>query len=148
MVITGTPGGGKDTFVNIIRAIVGYDFCSELRKGHLADRFEMASFIGCSLLLGSDVEPDFLLGKDAGTVKKLCGGNLVEAEIKNVTQSFKLEGHFKIIITSNKCLQVRVDGDMGAWGRRMLLVPFVGEAPKNPIPNFNEVLLAEEGEAF
>lgn len=148
LVISGTPGGGKDTFVNIIRAIVGHEYCSELRKGHLADRFELGSCIGSSLLLGCDVDSDFLLGKDAGTVKKLCGGNLVEAEIKNVTQRFKLEGHFKILITSNKVLQVRQDGDMGAWGRRMLIVPFVGKEPETPIYNFHEVLLAEEGEGI
>ena len=148
LVISGTPGGGKDTFVNIIRAIVGHEYCSELRKGHLADRFELGSCIGSSLLLGCDVDSDFLLGKDAGTVKKLCGGNLVEAEIKNVTQRFKLEGHFKILITSNNVLQVRQDGDMGAWGRRMLIVPFVGKEPETPIYNFHEVLLAEEGEGI
>ena len=37
---------------------------------------------------------------------------------------------------------------MGAWGRRMLIVPFVGETPANPISNFHEVLLAEEGEGI
>jgi phage/plasmid-associated DNA primase len=65
-----------------------------------------------------------------------------------VTKRFKLEGHFKIIITSNKYLRVRLDGDMGAWGRRMLIIPFVGETPENPIPHFDEVLLEEEGEGI
>jgi len=148
LVINGTPGGGKDTFVNIIRSIIGDESCSELRKGKLGDRFEMGSFIDCSLLLGNDVDRDFLMCKDAGAVKKLCGGNLVEAEIKGVTKRFKLEGLFKIIITSNNRLKVRVDDDMGAWGRRMLVVPFVGKKPEKPISNFDEVLIAEEGEGI
>ena len=148
LVITGTPGGGKDTSVNILRAIVGDKYCAELRKGYFADKFEAAGYIGHSLLLGSDVDPDFLLGKDAGTVKKLCGGNLIDAEIKGVTKKFPLEGRFKIIITSNDRLKVRVENDMGAWGRRRLDVPFVGLPPENPIDDFDKVLLEEEGEGI
>lgn len=61
LLLTGTPGGGKGTLVSIIRAIVGEANSVELRTEHLGERFELARFIGKTLLIGSDVPSDFLL---------------------------------------------------------------------------------------
>ena len=148
LVISGTPGGGKDSFVNIIGGLVGGENCTELRMKHLGNPFEIAGFIGKSLLLGNDVGSNFLRCENADLLKKICGGNMLDAEIKGVTKKFQIKGLFKMIITSNSRLLVKVDDDMGAWERRMLWVTFDGPPPAKPIPDFAGVLLREEGEGI
>lgn len=145
LVLTGTPGGGKGTIVNLIRAIIGGDNCVEMRTEHLGERFELARFIGKTFLTGSDVPSDFLLKKSAGKIKSLCGWDLLCAEIKGVTEPIPMIGNFNMVITANDRLKVNVDGDIGAWRRRMLWITFEQPRPANPIPDFAGVLLREEG---
>jgi len=145
LLLTGTPGGGKGTLVSIIRAIVGEANNVELRTEHLGERFELARFIGKSLLIGSDVPSEFLLYKTAGKVKSLCGWDLLSAEVKGLTESVPLIGNFNMIITANSRLRVNVDGDTGAWKRRMLWIPYEKPETQNPISDFAGVLLREEG---
>ncbi len=145
LVLTGTPGGGKGTIVNLIRAIIGGDNCVEMRTEHLGERFELARFIGKTFLTGSDVPSDFLLKKSAGKIKSLCGWDLLCAEIKGVTEPIPMIGNFNMVITANDRLKVNVDGDIGAWRRRMLWITFEQPRSANPIPDFAGVLLREEG---
>ncbi len=145
LVMSGTAGGGKGTTVNVLLSIIGEKNCAELRTSHLGNRFETASYIGKSLLVGSDVPSDFLQCKDVEIIKKLCGGDPVDAEIKGVTKRFTMKGHFNMFITSNSRLLVNMDDDLRAWQRRLLWVKFNGEQPENPISDFDAVLLAEEG---
>jgi len=145
LVLTGTPGGGKGTIVNLIRAIIGGDNCVEMRTEHLSERFELGRFIGKTFLTGSDVPSDFLLKKSAGKIKSLCGWDLLCAEIKGVTEPIPMIGNFNMVITANSRLKVIVDGDIDAWRRRMLWITFEKPRPANPIPDFAGVLLCEEG---
>ena len=145
LLLTGTPGGGKGTLVSIIRAIVGEANSVELRTEHLGERFELARFIGKTLLIGSDVPSEFLLYKTAGKVKSLCGWDLLSAEVKGLTESVPLIGNFNMIITANSRLRVNVDGDTGAWKRRMLWIPYEMPETQTPISDFAGVLLREEG---
>ncbi len=145
LVLTGTPGGGKGTIVNLIRAIIGGDNCVEMRTEHLGERFELARFIGKTFLTGSDVPSDFLLKKSAGKIKSLCGWDLLCAEIKGVTEPIPMIGNFNIVITANDRLKVNVDGDIGAWRRRMLWITFENQGTDNPVTDFAGVLLREEG---
>ena len=46
LVLTGTAGGGKSTWLEILERILGSENCSELRTEHLSERFEIARFIG------------------------------------------------------------------------------------------------------
>jgi P4 family phage/plasmid primase-like protien len=145
LLLTGTPGGGKGTLVNIIRSIVGEANSVELRTEHLGERFELARFIGKTLLIGSDVPSDFLLKKSAGKVKSLCGWDLLSAEVKGLTESVPLIGNFNMIITANDRLLVRLDGDIGAWKRRIIWIPYEKHETSNPISDFSGVLLHKEG---
>lgn len=144
-VLSGTPGGGKGTIVNILKGLVGSQNCAELRTEFLGNRFETAGFIGKSMLFGNDVPSDFLRCEHADTIKKLTGGDPNDAEIKGVTKKFQIDGHFNMVITSNGRLLVKVDDDLGAWMRRMILLELGGEPPAEPIPSFAGVLLHEEG---
>lgn len=81
----------------------------------------------------------------ASEAKGLVGGDWFNAEQKGGTGSFPIQGRFNMIITSNCRLRVRLQGDVGAWRRRMLLVRYEAPPPAKKIPDFADVLIREEG---
>jgi phage/plasmid-associated DNA primase len=98
-----------------------------------------------TLLVGVDVNKDFLQSKGAPVIKALCGGDWLDAEQKGGTGSFQFQGKFNILMTSNARLQVALQGDVGAWRRRMLIVRYEAPPPKRIIFDFAELLIREEG---
>ena len=146
LVISGTPGGGKSTLVSIIEKIIGLHNVAQLKVGLLSERFETASFVGKTLLTGKDVPGNFLNSQRGGSVlKALVGGDRLSIEQKHLKQRMEIRGEFNIIITSKARLHIRLDSDIGAWKRRLLLIEFGQPAPSKPIPHLDDVLIAEEG---
>ncbi len=145
MLITGAPGGGKSTIISIIESIVGRSNIAELRTNLLLDRFELFSFVGKTLLTGKDVPADFLSSKGATVIKKLCGGDLVDAEGKHANARIQMRGEFNIAITCNSRLRVRLEGDTGAWRRRILAINYERPKPEKPIRDFDKLLIETEG---
>ena len=145
LVLTGTAGGGKGTIVRIIESVIGADNCVEMRTEQLGERFEIARFIGKTLLIGSDVPSSFLLKKYAGRLKSLCGHDRLTAEVKGVQEGVQLEGRFNMIITANDKLRLNIDGDAEAWKRRVLWIPFERPPVQCRIPDFDKILLQDEG---
>ncbi len=145
LILDGGAGRGKSTISLIIQGLVGLNNTTELRTKHLAERFEVYRYLKRTLLIGVDVPGDFLSQKGAYVLKALVGGDWMGAEQKGGTGSFQLQGNYCVVITSNSRLQVRLDGDVGAWRRRLLIVRFEGPVPKKKIPHFAEALIEEEG---
>jgi phage/plasmid-associated DNA primase len=98
-----------------------------------------------TLLVGVDVEADFLSTKGAAVLKGLVGGDWFDAEQKGGTGSFQLQGNFNVVITSNARLKVRLQGDVGAWKRRITIVRYEGPPPCKRIPDFGAFLVRSEG---
>ncbi len=145
LILDGLPARGKSTLALIIQSLVGQVNVTELRTRHLNDRFELYRYLKKTLLVGVDVQGKFLSEKGAHVIKGLIGGDWFDAEQKCGTGSFPFQGNFPILITSNSRLQVRLDGDTGAWKRRLLIIRFEGPAPLKKIPNFADTLIQEEG---
>ena len=145
LILRGTAGGGKSTFVEIIEKIIGIVNVAELRVQHLMQRFEFVRFIGKTLLTGKDVPSNFLDSSSAHAIKKLIGNDLLDAEIKGGNISSQLRGVFNVIITSNSRLRVQLDSDSPAWRRRLLIVDYERAKPENVIPNFGDRLIEAEG---
>ncbi len=145
LILDGMPGRGKSTLALIIQSLVGQVNVTELRTRHLNDRFELFRYLKKNLLVGVDVPGQFLSEKGAYVIKGLVGGDWFDAEQKCGTGSFPFQGNFCILITSNSRLQVRLDGDTGAWKRRLLIIRFEAPAPAKKIPDFKDVLIREEG---
>ena len=145
MLLEGTAGGGKGTLVEIIKKVIGEENIAELRTMHTNERFELSGYVGKTLLIGADVPGSFLQQKGSESIKKLTGGDLLDAEFKHANGRSKLRGEFSIVITSNNSLHVRLDGDNDAWRRRLILLRFVNDPPKKPIARFADKLFAEEG---
>ena len=145
VILDGTPGGGKSQYANIIQALVGQENVTQLRTEHLGERFELFRFLRRTLLVGVDVDADFLQSKGAPVIKGLCGGDWLDAEQKGGTGSFQFQGKFNILMTSNARLKVKLQGDVGAWKRRMLIVRYESPPPKRIIYEFADKLIREEG---
>ncbi len=145
LMMLGTPGGGKSTLMNILERVIGLQNVSQLRTEHLADKFELYGFVGKTLLTGKDVAADFLMHKGSHVLKALVGHDLLEAEKKGHNDRVLLRGDFNVGITCNTDLNIRLQGDAGAWRRRLLVIKYDRAAPTKKIVNLPDLLLEQEG---
>ncbi len=147
LLLEGKGDLGKGVLVRVIQKVMGGTLTTELRTRHLEGRFETSRFLGKRLLLGHDVQADFLNTKSASLLKALTGGDSVSTEAKGSNGTADLNGRLHVFITSNAPLLVRVEADASAWRRRLVIIPFhppAGVLTKR-IPRFEDVLIREEG---
>jgi phage/plasmid-associated DNA primase len=78
-------------------------------------------------------------------LKGLVGGDWFDAEQKGGTGNFQLQGTFNVMITSNARLRVRLQGDVGAWKRRLTIVRYEAPPPAKKVPDFGAYLVRTEG---
>lgn len=145
LILDGLAGRGKSTFSSILQRVVGLANCTQLRTALLAERFETARYLGKTLLVGVDVDPDFLRTKGASVLKGLVGGDNFDTEGKGGMDQCKIKGDFLVVITANSRLHVRLQRDIDAWRRRLLIVRYEGPPPTKKIPDFADHLVKEEG---
>ena len=146
--IVGPSGSGKSTLMNIIEEITGPCNVAQLKTGRLNHPFELASFIGKTLLTGKDVTPEFLRAEGAETIKALTGGDRLDAELKGKNERIQIVDHYNIAITCNTDLTLRLQGDVEAWKRRLLVIDFSNPPPAKRQHDFAKILLKEEGEGI
>jgi P4 family phage/plasmid primase-like protien len=144
LILSGMPNGGKGTFVRIIQALVGVENTYQLRTECLAERFETFHYRGKTLLIGPDVPGDFLMHRAASALKVLVGGDPISAEGKGLNGDFQMFGTFNIVMTCNSRLRIRLDGDHGAWRRRLLVISYEKPPPATRVLDFDRLLLREE----
>lgn len=145
LILDGEAGRGKTQFANVMQGLVGMANVTQLRTKHLAERFEMFRYLKRTLLVGVDVEADFLSTRGAAVLKGIVGGDWFDAEQKGGTGSFQLQGTFNVLITSNARLHVRLQGDVGAWRRRLNIVRYESPPPARKINDFGCYLVRTEG---
>jgi len=144
-ILDGGPATGKSTFARIMQLLVGAENTAQLRTALLFERFELFRFIDKTLLLAPDVPGDFLNRPSAAALKSLVGGDPLTAEAKGSNAVFTLAGKFNVLITANARLRVRLDGDAGAWRRRITIIRFENPPAARRVPNFADTLVAKEG---
>jgi len=146
VLMIGTPGGGKSTFVNVVEKAVNRKNCTELRLRHLADsRFETQRLLGKTLLTAKDVPSNFFSTPGASTLKAITGNDTVTGELKGSNAVTDICGEFNAIVTSNNTLRIPLDGDAGAWERRLILINYNNPPPKEKILHLDDYLLEREG---
>ena len=148
LIIDGEAGTGKSQISDVLLGLVGRHNCVNLRTHLLHERFEIANYLGKTLLLGSDMNSDFLSNRGALTLKALVGGDQLLAEIKGVAGSQPVQGHFNVLIISNTRLRMRLQDDVEAWRRRLGILTSEGTPPDRAIPDFGAVLRREEGQGI
>ena len=145
LLLVGTPNGGKSTLIEIFEKLIGEQNVAQVRTKHLGNRFEFYKFIGKTLLTGKDVSARFLSEDGSEQLKALVGNDLLDAEKKGRSEHFQLRGTFNVAITSNSELEVKLEGDTGAWQRRLILIQYNRPEPEMKIAGFGKQLIDEEG---
>src|SRR5262249_7952978 len=144
VILAGTPGGGKGTFIRILNGIIGQINLATLRPQLLSERFEIGRLLGKTLLYGADVPENFLNQRGASILKSLTGGDRVTLEFKNSNESPAIICQFNIIVTCNSRLTVHLEGDTDAWRRRVVVILYSHPKPERPIADLAEQILREE----
>jgi phage/plasmid-associated DNA primase len=144
-ILQGEAETGKSALAAVARELVGSHNCAELRTAHLNDRFEIGRYLGKILLIGADVSADFLNQEGAFRLKGLVGGDTLTGELKFSNRRFPMLGIFNVLITCNSRLLVRLEGDRGAWLRRLVLLFYGQRKHVKNIPNFGHLLVESEG---
>jgi phage/plasmid-associated DNA primase len=145
VILQGAADSGKSQLAIVARELLGAHNCAELRVNHLNDRFEIGRLVGAQLLIGADVSGDFLTHESAHKLKGLTGGDPQTGERKNSNTKFNFMGVFCILITCNSRLITRIDGDRGAWLRRLILFLYDQRKHLKSVPNFGLKLVHNEG---
>jgi putative DNA primase/helicase len=144
-ILQGEAETGKSALAAVARELVGAHNCAELRTAHLEDRFEIGRYLGKILLIGADVAADFLNQPGAHRLKSLVGGDTLTGEMKFSNRRFPMLGIFNVLVTCNNRLLVRLDGDRGAWLRRLIILLYGQRKHLKNIPNFGYLLVQSEG---
>lgn len=71
VILDGEPGRGKSQYGIVLQALIGRENVTQLRTDHLDERFELFRFLRRTLLVGVDVDADFLTSKGAPVIKGL-----------------------------------------------------------------------------
>jgi putative DNA primase/helicase len=144
LLLTGTAGGGKGTFIRVLCGIIGAGNVGALRTQLLGERFELGRFLGKTLLYGADVPDDFLNHRGASILKALTGGDPVTLEFKNSNEAPGIVCKFNVVVTCNSRLTVHLEGDTGAWRRRLRIIEYRSPKPEKVIADLSEQILARE----
>lgn len=145
LILSGEKNSGKSTIVNTIQSLMGRKNCTVLRAQKLNGNFETDDWIGKTCLVGEDVDANFLSCPGVGLLRRATGGSGIKVEYKGGAK-YDIKGNFNVVITSNDKLRVLIQGDAGAWERRILpvntLPPVKGRRVE---PDYYERLVKEEG---
>ncbi len=128
-----------------MQGIVGMTNVTQLRTKLLAERFELYRYLKKPCSWASTWRRISLARKGAATLKGLVGGDWFDVEQKGGTGNFPMQGIFNVLITSNSRLRVRLQGDLGAWRRRINIVRYELSPPSKKIPDFGTYLVKAEG---
>lgn len=144
MLLTGTAGGGKGTFVRVLTSIIGQRNLASLRPQLLGERFELGRFLGKTLLYGADVPDNFLNQRGASILKPLTGYDPVTLEFKNSNESPSITCRFNVLATCNSRLTVHLEGDVDAWRRRLVIIEYRKPKPEKVVANLDKLILEQE----
>lgn len=148
LILMGTPQSGKGVFARILTSLIGAENVTTLRTNTLESRFEIGRCVGKLLLYGPDVSARFLHESGAHMLKAISGEDPFSPEYKssNATPPAKALTA-NILVSCNSRLKVHLEGDRGAYERRLIIIPFdrEGVSEDQQITGLSNVLLREEG---
>lgn len=144
LILTGTAGGGKGTFIRVLQGVIGATNVGGLRTHLLGERFEIGRFFGKTLLYGADVPENFLNHRGASVLKSLTGYDPVTLEFKNSNEVPSIICRFNIVVTCNSRLTVHLEGDSEAWRRRLAIIEYRNPPPETKVADLSDVILREE----
>ena len=142
----GNGRNGKSTVMNFLKEILGEDGFSNVDLSSLdgLHRFSLARMIGKRLNISS--EPGTNRTMETELMKKLTGGDSVDAEIKGVQKVVTFTNHAKMIVAGNNPPEIK-DSSVG-FNSRLLVIGFPNSfEDNNANPDFVPEFVAEYGNA-
>lgn len=127
-ILTGGKRGGKSTYLDCIKAILGKDNVSSLDLKEVGDRFSTAMMYNKLANIGDDIGDDFLMGSQVAMFKKVVAGNRIKAERKG-QDPFDFDPYVKLLFSANEIPRMRDRGD--AVLDRLIIIPFNAVFDKN-----------------
>lgn len=123
-----TGHNGKSTFLDCLKALVGFDGCMTSNLALLAGggdggRFGVSNIVGVSLITCEDSDSGAYL-KDNSRLKSIISHDAIGVERKNKGM-FDYTPHALIVCAANDIPKTRDKGD--AWLDRNIYVPFTGQ---------------------
>lgn len=134
MIITGVPGSGKSTAINLLIDAVGSENVSCVTLQDLNERFTPTELLGKLLNACADLPKKALDQVDA--IKRITGEDLVKGEYKG-GKVFSFRSYAKLIFSANE-MPVNLDEKSDAFYRRMLTIEVMQKGEE--IPNLREGL--------
>lgn len=120
-ILTGGKRGGKSTYLDCIKAILGNENVSSLDLKEVGDRFSTAMMAGKLANIGDDISDDFLMGSQVAMFKKVVAGNRIKAERKGY-DPFDFDPYVKLLFSANEIPRMRDRGN--AVLDRLIIIPF------------------------
>ena len=120
-ILTGGKRGGKSTYLDCIKAILGENNVSSLDLKEVGDRFSTAMMFGKLANIGDDIGDDFLMGSQVAMFKKVVAGNRIKAERKG-QDPFDFDPYVKLLFSANEIPRMRDRGN--AVLDRLIIIPF------------------------
>jgi P4 family phage/plasmid primase-like protien len=145
LLLHGQSGSGKSSMSLMVQMLIGDGNCAEFNTSTVdKNPFAMSAFVNVWLLYTADVASNFLLKPGAAMLKKLTGGDKMQAQFK-FGGFATITGTLNTILTMNtRSPTVRLDDDVDAWRRRFIVIPFLN-TPSNDSEEFSRFLIKEEG---
>lgn len=142
----GSGANGKSTFLNVLKDLLGDDYCKQtpsetlmVKKQGRSSTNDIARLVGIRSVISNEVEEGSRLSESL--IKELTGGDAISARFL-FAEFFDFRPQFKILIAGNHQPVIRGD-DTGIW-RRLHLVPFtVTIPPEKRDPKLSEALREE-----
>ncbi|MCW4046817.1 MAG: phage/plasmid primase, P4 family [Candidatus Bathyarchaeota archaeon] len=141
--LVGTGRNGRSTLLRTLEALLGKTNCASVPLELLPERFQVTNLIGKWVNIVS--EPRSRKTLDTPIIKKLTGGDLIEAEFKGKQKTMCFTNYAKIIVLANELPPVK-DTSFG-WWERVILIEFPVCIPEEKrIPNIEKRWLSNPEE--
>jgi putative DNA primase/helicase len=125
--LVGSGRNGRSTLLRTLEALLGKENCASVPLELLPERFQTTNLIGKMVNVVSEPRSRKML--DTPILKKLTGGDSVEAEFKGKQKTTHFTNYAKIIVLANELPPVR--DDSYGWWERVILIEFPVSIPED-----------------
>lgn len=119
MIFLGGAAGGKSTYLDMIKTLLGDRNTAALDLKELGDRFKTAELFGKLANIGDDIGDEFI--PNPAVFKKLVSGDRLNAERKG-QDPFDFNNYSKLLFSTNNI--PRIKDKSGAVISRLVIIPF------------------------
>lgn len=123
--LVGSGRNGRSTLLRTLEALLGKENCASVPLELLPERFQVTNLIGRMVNIVSEPRSKKML--DTPILKKLTGGDLIEAEYKGKQKTTRFTNYAKIIVLANELPPVK--DDSYGWWERVILIEFPVSIP-------------------